>query len=213
LGQALANGGGAAIFAIAFGLSVPDVVFWIQGTIPAIVAGMVGALATVTADTWATELGVLSKRKPRLITTLKQVEPGTSGGISAVGLAAALAGSIFVTVVFFLLFIQEIGATDRFGPARLLGGLLRPFAYGYWLLGMIIGGVTGSLFDSFLGATVQTMYFSPTRNKETEKQFEHDGSPNKPIRGWRWLNNDWVNFIASLFGAIVAAGVALLLTR
>jgi uncharacterized protein (TIGR00297 family) len=213
LGQALANGGGAALFAIAFGLSVPDVVVWLQGSVPAIVAGMVGALATVTADTWATELGVLSKSKPRLVTTFKHVEPGTSGGVSAVGLSAALAGSIFVTIVFFWLFMQEVGANDRFGSVRLLGSLARPFAYGYWLLGIIIGGVAGSLFDSFLGATVQAMYYSEQRQKETERPFEKDGTPNRPIRGWRWLNNDWVNFIASLFGAAVAAGIALVLTR
>lgn len=211
LGQALANGGGAAIFAVAFGLSVPEVIFWLQGSVPAIVAGMVGALATVTADTWATELGVLSKRKPRLITTFKQVEPGTSGGITLAGLTAALAGSIFVAILFFWLFIQEIGAADRFGPVR-LGAFIRPFAYGYWLLGIILGGFAGALFDSVLGATVQAMYYSEERGKETEKRFEKDGTPNTLIRGWRWLNNDWVNFIASLFGAAVAASIAIVIT-
>jgi uncharacterized membrane protein len=30
------------------------------------------------------------------------------------------------------------------------------------------------------------------------------------MRGWRWLNNDWVNFLASVAGAAFAASLALL---
>ena len=52
-----------------------------------------GALAAVNADTWSTELGVLSSGRPRLITSLKPVEKGTSGGVSLVGTLAALAGA------------------------------------------------------------------------------------------------------------------------
>lgn len=81
------------------------------------------------------------------------------------------------------------------------------------IVSVVFGGLSGSLFDSFLGATVQTMYFSTTRDKETEKPFERDGTPNKPIRGQRWLNNDWVNFLSSLFGAAVAAAMSYVLIR
>jgi uncharacterized membrane protein len=87
------------------------------------------------------------------------------------------------------------------GPAQASASLL---------IAVIIGGVAGSLFDSFLGATVQAMYYSEKRQKETEKPFERDGSTNRPIRGWRWLSNDWVNFIATLFGASIAITLYLL---
>ena len=68
-----------------------------------------------------------------------------------------------------------------------------------------LGGLLGSLFDSFLGATAQAIYYSKARQKETEKAVEKDGTPNKLLRGWKWLNNDWVNFISSVVGALIAA--------
>ncbi|MCS7088993.1 MAG: DUF92 domain-containing protein [Thermoflexales bacterium] len=184
LGQALANGGaatGLAVLSWVVALSDPK-----AGE--ALFAALVGALATVNADTWATELGVLSKAAPRLITRLSQcVSPGTSGGVTTLGTLAAGGGALFIGAshsAFALVF-----APERLGFA--LGVL--PLA--------TLGGLLGSLFDSVLGATVQAMYYSDRRQKETEKPVERDGTPNRWIRGWRWLNNDWVNFLASLVGA------------
>ncbi len=77
---------------------------------------------------------------------------------------------------------------------------------GSWLLPVAgAGGLAGSLFDSLLGATVQAIYYSSSRQKETEKKIDPDGTPNTLVRGWRWLDNDLVNFLSSLVGAAVAA--------
>jgi len=72
--QVIANGGVAAALAA---LSIP-----LEGAaLPHLFAGFVGALAAATADTWATEIGVLSKARPRMITTWKIVDAGTSGAV------------------------------------------------------------------------------------------------------------------------------------
>lgn len=59
---------------------------------------LLGALAAVNADTWATEIGGALSRRPRLVTTLRVVPAGTSGAISAAGVAAALCGAAFIAL-------------------------------------------------------------------------------------------------------------------
>ena len=188
LGQALANGGAAA------GLAVLS---WLAQDQPALYAAIVGALATVNADTWATELGVLSTTSPRLITRpSRRVVPGTSGGVTLLGSSAALGGAAFIAFCY-VLFIALEQALASSGQTLSMAGAIA--------ISATAAGLAGALFDSFLGATVQAMYYSDQRGKETEKAFERDGTPNRLIRGWSWLNNDWVNFLASLFGAAASA--------
>jgi len=88
-GQTLANGGAGAALAVAFALHPTTWLF----------AAFVGATATVNADTWATELGPLSRCSPRLLTTGRVVPPGTSGGVTMLGTAAALAGAMLIGFV------------------------------------------------------------------------------------------------------------------
>ena len=55
------------------------------------------------------------------------------------------------------------------------------------------------------GATVQAMYYCPTDKKETEKHPLHTcGTETVHIRGWKWLDNDWVNFACGAFGVLSA---------
>ncbi|MBN2389550.1 MAG: DUF92 domain-containing protein, partial [Anaerolineae bacterium] len=173
----------------------------------------VGAMATVNADTWATELGVLSRRLPRLITTGEPVEAGTSGGISLQGTLATLAGgaAIGLTGALFL-YIESL---IRYNPRILLhplSCLIHPANCTLLPIIAALAGLAGSLCDSLLGATVQAIYYSSSREKETEKVIDPDGTPNTLLRGWRWLNNDWVNFISSVVGATLAALLAHLST-
>jgi uncharacterized protein (TIGR00297 family) len=198
LGQALANGGAGALLAIAG---------WLLAHHPLALAAFIGAMATVNADTWATELGVLSRRPPRLITTLKRVEPGTSGGVSALGTLAAAAGGLVIGLAA-LVFMAVDGLIGGDGLGRVTAQAAAPERGIAALLAVaVIGGLAGSLFDSLLGATVQSIYTCPTCARDTEKKLHTCGTPTRPARGWRWLDNDLVNFIASLFGAGVAAGL------
>jgi uncharacterized protein (TIGR00297 family) len=178
--QALANGGAGALLALAYGLS---------GEPPQLLAAFAGIMATVTADTWATELGVLSPRPPRLVTTWQIVEPGTSGAVTAHGLVATAAGALMIGIVLLV-----AGAIER--------GVWAPWL----LLAALPGGVGGSLADSLLGATVQAIYRTP-RGGETERPAAPGGVPHPRIRGWRWMNNDVVNFLSSLLGGLIALGI------
>ncbi len=192
LGQALANGGAGTIFAVAHAFAPHPLLF----------AAFVGAIATVNADTWATELGVLNRRPPRLITTGRPVEPGTSGGISLLGTTATLVGALAIGAAALLYALID----GRFGGEGLaVAGIAAPARSGWLLTVAALGGLAGSLCDSLLGATVQAIYYSPSRQKETERAVDPNGTPNRPVRGWQWLDNDWVNFISSLVGAGVSA--------
>ncbi len=72
------------------------------------------------------------------------------------------------------------------------------------LLGAVVGGLAGSLFDSVLGATVQAIYYCDQCAKETERTWHRCGVGTRHLRGWLWLNNDLVNLISSAIGAAVA---------
>jgi uncharacterized protein (TIGR00297 family) len=173
-GQVFGNGGLATAFVLVHVLYPESSIGWV---------GFAASLAAVNADTWATELGVLNPTHPRLITDLrKRVEKGTSGGVSLSGTFASLLAASAIAL-----------------PAAV-------FANDWSLIiPIILAGLAGSLFDSLLGATAQAMYYCPTDKKETEKHPLHTcGTQTVHIRGWKWLNNDWVNFACSAFGVIVA---------
>ncbi len=96
--------------------------------------GFIGAVATATADTLASEIGVL--RTPRLITNLKKrVKPGTDGGVSLLGTAAGIIGA------------GVIGASAYF-----LGICPEPLVS---FKIAVIAGTIGCFMDSFLGAVFE----------------------------------------------------------
>ncbi len=192
LGQVLANGGIAALIAIAFTV-FPHRWHFI---------GFIGAIATVNSDTWATELGVLSQTPPRLITTGRTVPVGTSGGVSRYGVFIALCGALLIGLVAF---VAEYSDTVIWHHATFIPQTL-------WLIPIgTVAGLFGSLFDSFLGATVQGIYYCDFDHKETESKIHRCGRATRLIRGWRWLDNDWVNFLSSFAGSLMALGIYLAL--
>ncbi len=178
-GQVFGNGGIAALFTLLHGFFPEAIWPWL---------GFAASLAAVNADTWATELGVLSPHPPRMINDLrKTVEKGTSGGISLVGTLAALAGSAIIATLAVLLPPENWSLN-----------------IGHWLL-ITFSGLAGSLFNSLLGATVQAIYYCPRDRKETERHPLHlCGTETVHLRGWKWLTNDWVNFGCAAMGAVLA---------
>jgi uncharacterized protein (TIGR00297 family) len=191
--QVLANGGVAAIAAMLYGVLGAPAASLMFGA-------FVGALAEATADTWATEIGVLSSAPPRLVTTGKQVEAGTSGGLTALGSASGVLGAtIMGTVAAFLVVIPQL---------HLSTGDSVPAAWAIFLAALA-GGTAGMLADSLLGATLQASYFCPQCNKPTESRVHRCGTPTTPVRGLRWITNDAVNLAGTLVGALVGLAVVI----
>ena len=177
----LANGVIASISAIGFRISSEKL----------FIASFIGAIGTSTADTLATEIGLLSHKKPRLITNLNlTVEPGISGGISFLGEAASILGLLLIGLVTWIIKFEKIS---------LLKGLII----------ILISGFLGSTLDSLLGASVQAVFRCSKCGEDTEKKL-HCNQLTNHIKGYRILDNDIVNLISTIFGASVAIFVSIL---
>lgn len=170
--QVLANGGVAAVCA-AGGL---------HSGAP-LAAAFAGAFAAASADTWATEIGVLARRAPVSILTLRPITPGMSGGVTPLGLLASVAGAASVAAAAALLHMA-------------------PF------VAVAAGGVVGAVADSVLGASLQAMRWCPNCRCECESRTHVCGAQTELRRGEGWLENDAVNLIATLCGAVIATLVA-----
>jgi len=176
-GQVLANGGLGTLLCLAHA-AVPNPLWQVS---------FLGAIAAVNADTWATEVGSLSRGQPRSILGGKPVAAGTSGGVTGTGLAAAFCGALFIGAVGLL---GEAGAGGR--------DILLPA-----LPAVAVGGFIGALADSLLGATIQEMRRCPVCGRQVEAKI-HCGRTALHVRGIRGINNDAVNFLCSLAGAAAA---------
>lgn len=182
IGQVLANGGLGALLAVLNTRLEPSLFLFV---------GYVGVMAAVTADTWATELGVLSKGTTLSILNGQKVAPGTSGGVSLWGTLAGASGAILIGLV------AEVGQKLT-GPIGLTVGIL--------LMAGLIGGMAGCFMDSLLGATLQIRYRCRVCGRITEK-LKHCHQLTIRAGGWKWINNDWVNLISSVVGGLVATAV------
>ena len=148
-----------------------------------------GVMATVNADTWATEIGGMSKSIPRSIVSGKQVTAGTSGGITGLGLIASLLGGAFIGLVG--------GIFNQFGESHEVNSSIVIL-----VLLSAIAGLAGSLIDSWLGATLQVMFRCEVCGKTIEKQ-EHCNQKARQIRGLRGMSNDVVNAGSSFIGGVI----------
>ena len=85
--NALANAGVAVLCALLYALDVSDTFS----------AAYVAAIGAAFADTAESEVGQLSRRPPRLITSLRKVPPGTDGAVSPSGTLAGVAAAGLTT--------------------------------------------------------------------------------------------------------------------
>ena len=128
------------------------------------------AVAEAAADTWAGEIGQLSRKDPVSIITFTKVPKGISGGVTVLGLAASALAAVLVAVLYIGTF----------------GGSWRA------LLAISAAGFLGSLLDSFLGASVQVQY------RKEDGTLTEEKTPVR-ARGIPFMDNDAVNFLSGLF--------------
>lgn len=165
----------------------------------------IGSLASMVADTTATEIGMLSRERPRMITELNNiVEPGASGGVTILGTVASILAALIFGLLAYLIsgFNPLIEFTlIGFSPLVNLRGLE------YWILFIIVlSGVLGSIFDSVLGATLQAKYRCNLCGKYVETPV-HCGVDTEYSEGIRFIDNHMVNFISSFVGGIIAVAL------
>ncbi|GIC85686.1 DUF92 domain-containing protein [Aspergillus udagawae] len=123
-----------------------------------LVVGIVANYAAVAADTFSSELGILSKSQPRLITspTLRVVPPGTNGGVSATGLLAGVLGAFTIAVTSAILI--------PFCSGEASGVVSRV----QWVLAVTVWGALGSVLDSILGGLLQASVVDKRSGKIVE---------------------------------------------
>ncbi len=165
--QVAANGGAAALAA----MLAAGGAHW---ALPA----LGGALATANADTWATELGMRWGGAPRALALGPVLEPGVSGGMSAVGTFGGLAGAALIAVV-------------AGGWPALLGG--------------VAGLLADSLLGATLQAVYRCPVCG-ARTEARPHGCPSSVVPQRGRL--RWLDNDGVNLAATLCGAAAAALLA-----
>ena len=152
---------------------------------------LLSSVAAANADSWASEIGGLSKDQPILVTNFKPIEKGVSGGVTLLGTLGGIAGSGFIILSFQ--FISKLFGSFTFTKSQLCSAFM--------------AGIFGFIFDSYLGATLQALYRNNVANRLTEQSIPS----NKLIKGWRIINNDAVNFLTTLTSAIVGVLLYLLI--
>lgn len=171
--QVLANGGIPVLISIFNIVDHDDRNFWfILLTI---------SFACANADTWASEIGSLSRIKPILLFPPKFVEKGTSGAVTVLGTFASILGSSFVALGSSF-FIKN--------DAQIL-----PF--------IILFGFIGALIDTLFGCFFQRKNKCLVCHAETEKRI-HCGEYTVKTKGFVWMNNDAVNFLSIFIATVIA---------
>ncbi|RLQ98229.1 DUF92 domain-containing protein [Falsibacillus albus] len=169
--QVAANGGPAALFSF---------IYLIQnGSIWQLC--FCASIAAANADTWSSELGVLSKGKPFSIRTFSTVEKGTSGAVSFMGTLAGLMGAICIALAAMFLFSSlEVRQ----------------------MLFIAAAGFAGNIIDTLLGASLQVEFYCKKCGIKTERKT-HCGSRTEKIKGIPFINNETVNFISPFFAGLL----------
>jgi uncharacterized protein (TIGR00297 family) len=183
--QVLANGIVALLFSLVFKITNNNI----------FLIGVIISFASSNADTWASEIGIMSKDIPRYIFSKKPVSRGLSGGVTKLGFISSLLGSLLIACWFTLLSSIINGFT--------LNSVIN-------LIIISISGFIGALIDSILGETVQVKYISWKDKDLITERSEEDSKKNKIVSGISFFDNNLVNFTSVLISSLIGICLVLL---
>tara|TARA_B100000073_G_C23707113_1_gene562720 strand:+ start:54 stop:1514 length:1461 start_codon:yes stop_codon:yes gene_type:complete len=166
--QVIANGGIGLLLCIINHFHQTDLIFYM----------FLSSIAAANSDTWATEIGKLSKTRPKDIISGRRLKQGQSGGITFIGSLGSIVGSFVIAIIGFFLSIDHL-----------------------YLILIFIAGFVGSLLDSILGSTIQSRFISLDGRTITEKRVENSHL----YSGLRVINNDTVNLVCTISGPMIFA--------
>ncbi|TKA25189.1 hypothetical protein B0A50_05887 [Salinomyces thailandicus] len=160
--------------------------------------GIIAQYAAVASDTFSSELGILSKTTPFLITApWKQVPRGTNGGVTMDGLLYGALGS-------FLLTLTAILALALAEPRVIMGARTTAL--------LSVMGLNGSIIDSLLGALVQATVTDRGSGKVVEgpggRRVRIAVGGSRSMAGMDFLTNNGVNFAMAALTSVMAMGTA-----
>jgi uncharacterized protein (TIGR00297 family) len=176
--QVIANSLVAIIFSI---------LYYVTKTEIFLLAAVV-AISTSNSDTWASEIGSISKGKTFYIVNFKVAPKGASGAISGLGTLASFIGALFIGIIFIGLY--AITESITFTQILYFGFVITSY------------GFLGNLIDSYLGALIQAKY----RGIDTGTITENKWLPNEKVvlaSGLALITNDMVNLLSALFASIL----------
>lgn len=175
--QVISNALAATLFSFIYFLS-QDMIYMLAAVV---------SIAASNSDTWASEIGRLSKGKNYSILTFKEMPKGSSGAVTLLGTFASFLGAFFIGSLFVVFYHLQNGFQ-----------LVTFLKYGYIITA---GGFIGCLLDSILGVLLQAKY----KNKEGT-WYEHktiSGESLILMSGFAFITNDVVNLLSSLSASIV----------
>ena len=124
------------------------------------------------ADSMASDIGRFTKRKNINIITFKPIEKGLSGGVSLLGTFCALISAFVIMTI------------------PLIAGAIQFKIY----LFISLFAFVGTIFDSILGASLQSLYICNSCEKRVETVI-HCKTKTTLIKGFRIVDNTAVNYI------------------
>ena len=180
--QTLANGLPAAAFALIYYITNNQIFLF----------SSISAIACATADTWSSDIGILSKGATVSILTLRKIKAGQSGGISLLGCVSSILGSVFTGSVYIIVSLVR-------NPEIVS-------AYPFFLISVC--GAAGSFADSILGASIQAKY--RYQDKIIEEKEKHMINA-KLISGFGFVNNDAVNMLSGFIAGTICVAASVLM--